>query len=75
MGKSTASHIRALIALMSEEKKKALEEEGERHGLGFWSRGLPRRQHLLYIFSLYMGPMIIILSISMQLLRPLRKTN
>jgi Ty3 transposon capsid-like protein/Zinc knuckle len=34
-GKSTASHIRALIASMSEEEKKALEEEGEKHGLGF----------------------------------------
>jgi hypothetical protein len=34
-GKSVASHIRALIALMSEEEKKALEEEGEKNGLGF----------------------------------------
>jgi hypothetical protein len=34
-GKSTASHIRALIASMSEEEKKALEEEGEKNGLGF----------------------------------------
>jgi Retrotransposon gag protein len=34
-GKSVASHIRALIASMSEEWKKALEEEGEKHGLGF----------------------------------------
>jgi Retrotransposon gag protein len=34
-GKSAASHIRALIASMSEEEKKALEEEGEKHGLGF----------------------------------------
>jgi Retrotransposon gag protein/Zinc knuckle len=34
-GKSAASHIRALIALMSEEEKKALEEEGKKHGLGF----------------------------------------
>jgi Retrotransposon gag protein len=34
-GKSMASHIRALIASMSEEEKKALEEEGEKHGLGF----------------------------------------
>jgi hypothetical protein len=34
-GKSAASHIRALIALMSEEEKKALEEEGEKNGLGF----------------------------------------
>jgi Zinc knuckle len=34
-GKSVASHIRALIASMSEEEKKALEEEGEKHGLGF----------------------------------------
>jgi hypothetical protein len=30
-----ASHIRTLIASMSEEKKKVLEEEGEKHGLGF----------------------------------------
>jgi Retrotransposon gag protein/Zinc knuckle len=34
-GKSAASHIRALIASMSKEEKKALEEEGEKHGLGF----------------------------------------
>jgi Zinc knuckle/Retrotransposon gag protein len=34
-GKSAASHIRALIALMSKEEKKALEEEGEKNGLGF----------------------------------------
>jgi hypothetical protein len=34
-GKSAASHIRTLIALMSEEEKKVLEEEGEKHGLGF----------------------------------------
>jgi hypothetical protein len=34
-GKSVASHIRALIASMSEEEKKALEEEGEKFGLGF----------------------------------------
>jgi Retrotransposon gag protein len=34
-GKSAASHIRALIASMSEEEKKALEEEGEKFGLGF----------------------------------------
>jgi Ty3 transposon capsid-like protein len=34
-GKSLASHIRALIASMSEEEKKALEEEGEKNGLGF----------------------------------------
>jgi hypothetical protein len=34
-GKSTASHIRALIASMSEEEKKALEEEGKKNGLGF----------------------------------------
>jgi Zinc knuckle len=34
-GKSTASHIGTLIALMSEEEKKVLEEEGEKHGLGF----------------------------------------
>jgi hypothetical protein len=33
-GKSAASHIRALIASMSEEEKKAL-EEGEKFGLGF----------------------------------------
>jgi hypothetical protein len=33
-GKSTASHIRTLIASMSEEEKKVL-EEGEKHGLGF----------------------------------------
>jgi hypothetical protein len=57
-GKSAASHIRTLIASMSEEEKKVLEEEGKKHGLGFESGGLPRRQHLLYIFSQYMGPMI-----------------
>jgi Retrotransposon gag protein len=34
-GKSVASHIRALIASMNEEEKKALEEEGEKFGLGF----------------------------------------
>jgi Retrotransposon gag protein len=34
-GKSTAAHIWTLIASMSEEEKKALEEEGEKHGLGF----------------------------------------
>jgi hypothetical protein len=34
-GKSAASHIRTLIASMSEEEKKVLEEEGEKHGLGF----------------------------------------
>jgi Retrotransposon gag protein/Zinc knuckle len=34
-GKSAALHIRTLIASMSEEKKKVLEEEGEKHGLGF----------------------------------------
>jgi Zinc knuckle len=34
-GKSAASHIRTLIALMSEEEKKVLEEEGEKFGLGF----------------------------------------
>jgi Retrotransposon gag protein/Zinc knuckle len=34
-GKSMASHIRTLIASMSEEEKKVLEEEGEKHGLGF----------------------------------------
>jgi hypothetical protein len=34
-GKSTASHIWTLIASMSEEEKKVLEEEGEKHGLGF----------------------------------------
>jgi hypothetical protein len=28
-------HIRTLIASMSEEEKKVLEEEGEKHGLGF----------------------------------------
>jgi hypothetical protein len=33
-GKSMASHIRALIASMSEEEKKAL-EEGKKNGLGF----------------------------------------
>jgi hypothetical protein len=34
-GKSMASHIRTLIASMSEEEKKVLEEEGKKHGLGF----------------------------------------
>jgi hypothetical protein len=34
-GKSAASHIRTPIASMSEEEKKILEEEGEKHGLGF----------------------------------------
>jgi Zinc knuckle len=34
-GKSVAAHIRALISSMSEEEKKALEEEGEKSGLGF----------------------------------------
>jgi hypothetical protein len=34
-GNSTASHIRTLIASMSEEEKKVLEEEGEKHSLGF----------------------------------------
>jgi hypothetical protein len=34
-GKSTASHIRTLIASMSEEEKKILKEEGKKHGLGF----------------------------------------
>jgi Zinc knuckle len=34
-GKSAASHIQTLIASMSEEEKKVLEEEGEKHGLGF----------------------------------------
>jgi Zinc knuckle len=34
-GKSAASHIWTLIASMSEEEKKVLEEEGEKHGLGF----------------------------------------
>jgi Zinc knuckle len=35
-GKSVASHIRTLIASMSEEEeKKVLEEEGKKHGLGF----------------------------------------
>jgi hypothetical protein len=34
-GKSVASHIRILIASMSEEEKKFLEEEGEKFGLGF----------------------------------------
>jgi Zinc knuckle len=34
-GKSVTSHIQTLIASMSEEEKKVLEEEGERHGLGF----------------------------------------
>jgi hypothetical protein len=34
-GKSAASHIRTLIASMSEEEKKVLEEEGKKNGLGF----------------------------------------
>jgi Retrotransposon gag protein/Zinc knuckle len=34
-GRSAASHIRTLIASMSEEEKKVLEEEGEKFGLGF----------------------------------------
>jgi Zinc knuckle len=34
-GKSAASHIRALIASMSKEEKKVLEEEGEKNGLSF----------------------------------------
>jgi Zinc knuckle len=34
-GKSAAAHIQTLIASMSKEEKKALEEEGEKHGLGF----------------------------------------
>jgi hypothetical protein len=34
-GKSAASHIQTLIASMSEEEKKILEEEGEKHGLCF----------------------------------------
>jgi hypothetical protein len=34
-GKSAALHIRTLIALMSDEEKKVLEEEGEKFGLGF----------------------------------------
>jgi hypothetical protein len=34
-GKSMASHIRALIASMSKEEKKVLEEEGEKNSLGF----------------------------------------
>jgi hypothetical protein len=34
-GKSVAAHIWTLIASMSEGEKKALEEEGEKHGLGF----------------------------------------
>jgi Retrotransposon gag protein len=34
-GKSAASHIRTLIASMSEEEKKVLEEEGKKFGLGF----------------------------------------
>jgi Zinc knuckle len=34
-GKSAALHIQALIASMSEEEKKALEEEGEKNRLGF----------------------------------------
>jgi hypothetical protein len=32
---SAALHIRTLIASMSEEEKKILEDEGEKHGLGF----------------------------------------
>jgi hypothetical protein len=32
---SVASHIWALIASMSKEEKKTLEEEGEKYGLGF----------------------------------------
>jgi hypothetical protein len=35
MGKSAASHIRALIASMSDKEKKILEEEGEKNGMGF----------------------------------------
>jgi hypothetical protein len=35
MGKTAASHIRALIASMNEEGKKILEEEGEKNSLGF----------------------------------------
>jgi Retrotransposon gag protein len=34
-GKYVALHIRTLIASMSKEEKKVLEEEGEKHGLGF----------------------------------------
>jgi Retrotransposon gag protein/Zinc knuckle len=34
-GKSVASHIRTLIASMSEEEKKVLEEEGKKFGMGF----------------------------------------
>jgi Zinc knuckle len=34
-GKSAASHIQTLITSMSEEEKKVMEEEGEKHGLGF----------------------------------------
>jgi Zinc knuckle len=34
-GKSAALHIQTLIASMSEEEKKALEEEGEKNKLGF----------------------------------------
>jgi hypothetical protein len=34
-GKSAASHIQALITSMSEEEKKALEEEGKKNRLGF----------------------------------------
>jgi hypothetical protein len=34
-GKSVALHIRALIASMSDEEKKVLEEEGEKNSLGF----------------------------------------
>jgi hypothetical protein len=35
MGKSVALHIRALSALMSEEEKKILKEEGKKNSLGF----------------------------------------
>jgi Retrotransposon gag protein/Zinc knuckle len=34
-GKSAAAHIWTLIASMNKEEKKALEEEGEKHSLGF----------------------------------------
>jgi hypothetical protein len=34
-GKSAASHIRALIASMSNKERKILEEEGEKNGMGF----------------------------------------
>jgi Retrotransposon gag protein/Zinc knuckle len=34
-GKSMAAHIRTLIASLSKEEKKTLEEEGKKHGLGF----------------------------------------